>query len=248
MGLIKTASPLLERTYEDLLELAMNIDSKATGDAFLRRLLDTYGFETIAYAAFNLPLPDKNGPIYQNTYCDPWRTHYHQNGFIFIDPVIHVALAGLLPADWRDLRREAGGRVLNEAIDFGVGEQGLTLPIRGVLGETAAFSISVRQSNATWRKMKKQYIRDLQSLANFFHVSVINRLGLDKQSINQLSEREMECLKWAALGKSAFETGMILSISERTVAFHLTSARYKLHCLTTTQAVARALTTRQLSL
>ena len=239
---------MLDRAYEELLDLAININSKVSGDEFLRRVLDTYGFESIAYAAFNVPLPDAHGPVYQNTYCDPWRVHYHRNQFIAIDPVVHFALSGMLPTDWQELRLRPGGRVLNEAGAFGIGQQGLTLPMRGVHGETAAFSISARLSDSKWRQLKKQYIRDLQSLANYFHVSVLHRLGLDQPQIKLMSARELECLKWAALGKSASETAIIINITDRTVAFHLSSARYKLNCLTTTQAVAKALTTRQMTL
>ena len=48
------------------------------------------------------------------------------------------------------------------------------------------------------------------------------------------------CLKGVAAGKTAWEASVILGISERTVRFHLNAAREKLNCLTTTQAVAKA--------
>jgi DNA-binding CsgD family transcriptional regulator len=53
-----------------------------------------------------------------------------------------------------------------------------------------------------------------------------------------VSARELDCLRWMAAGKSAWEASVILGISERTVRFHLNSAREKLDCTTTTQAVA----------
>ncbi len=54
-----------------------------------------------------------------------------------------------------------------------------------------------------------------------------------------VSSRELDCLRWVAAGKSAWEASVILGISERTVRFHLNSAREKLDCATTTQAVAK---------
>lgn len=45
---------------------------------------------------------------------------------------------------------------------------------------------------------------------------------------NILSIREQECLVWAARGKTSWETGVILGISERTVNFHLQNACRKL--------------------
>ncbi|WP_204269529.1 helix-turn-helix domain-containing protein, partial [Citrobacter freundii] len=36
-----------------------------------------------------------------------------------------------------------------------------------------------------------------------------------------LSERELECLRWVSLGKTAWETATIMGRSQRTVEFHL---------------------------
>ena len=56
-----------------------------------------------------------------------------------------------------------------------------------------------------------------------------------------LSRREHECLQWAAEGKTAWETGMILSIAEGSVAKALAAAIRKLECATKPQAVVKAL-------
>jgi DNA-binding CsgD family transcriptional regulator len=42
-----------------------------------------------------------------------------------------------------------------------------------------------------------------------------------------LSEREKACLLWTARGKSSWEIGRILSISENTVAFARTIRMYR---------------------
>lgn len=57
----------------------------------------------------------------------------------------------------------------------------------------------------------------------------------------RLSSREYECLQWAAEGKTAWETGMLLSIAEGSVAKVLASAIRKLGCVTKPQAVVKAL-------
>ena len=57
-----------------------------------------------------------------------------------------------------------------------------------------------------------------------------------------------EAAKWIAEGKTAWEAGVILGISERTVRFHLNAAREKLDCLTTTQAVAKAVAQQLIAL
>ncbi|WP_198020980.1 helix-turn-helix transcriptional regulator [Mesorhizobium sp. LNJC391B00] len=54
-----------------------------------------------------------------------------------------------------------------------------------------------------------------------------------------LSRREMECLKWAARGKTAWEIGRILGISRSTAAYHRDNARKKLGVKTAIQAAVR---------
>jgi DNA-binding CsgD family transcriptional regulator len=55
-----------------------------------------------------------------------------------------------------------------------------------------------------------------------------------------LSARELEVLRWASDGKTAWETGNILSISEHTVNKHLAAVAVKLGCVGKAQAIARA--------
>ncbi|HWK71261.1 helix-turn-helix domain-containing protein [Pollutimonas sp. M17] len=43
-----------------------------------------------------------------------------------------------------------------------------------------------------------------------------------------LTQRELSCLQWAALGKTSWEMGMILGLTERTVNFHIHNACRKL--------------------
>jgi len=53
-----------------------------------------------------------------------------------------------------------------------------------------------------------------------------------------LSMREKEVLKWLKMGKSSWDTSIILDITERTVNFHITNIMSKLDAMTRTQAVA----------
>lgn len=54
----------------------------------------------------------------------------------------------------------------------------------------------------------------------------------------RLTPRELECMKWAAAGKSNWEIGQVLGISEATAHFHVENAKKKLGKLTRTEAVA----------
>lgn len=56
-----------------------------------------------------------------------------------------------------------------------------------------------------------------------------------------LTPRELEVLRWTMDGKTAWETGVLLSISERTAVQHLQNAMKKLQCNSKHQAVLKAL-------
>ena len=56
-----------------------------------------------------------------------------------------------------------------------------------------------------------------------------------------LTPRELEALRWTMEGKTAWEVGAILGISERTAVLHVTNAMHKLDCTSKHQAVLKAL-------
>ncbi|MFN3658991.1 MAG: response regulator transcription factor [Pseudolabrys sp.] len=69
-----------------------------------------------------------------------------------------------------------------------------------------------------------------------------------KPNKHALTIREIEVLTWAALGKSAWEIGEILSIAKRTVDEHAQTATRKLGAVNRTHAVALAVRDRIISI
>ncbi|WP_083812437.1 helix-turn-helix domain-containing protein [Pusillimonas sp. T7-7] len=56
-----------------------------------------------------------------------------------------------------------------------------------------------------------------------------------------LTERELTCLRWAAIGKTSWEMGAILGLTERTVNFHIQNACRKLGVHSRQAAITSAL-------
>jgi DNA-binding CsgD family transcriptional regulator len=56
-----------------------------------------------------------------------------------------------------------------------------------------------------------------------------------------LTPRELEVLRWTMEGKTAWEVGTVLGISERTAVLHINNAMHKLKCVNKHQAVLKAL-------
>jgi LuxR family quorum-sensing system transcriptional regulator CciR len=57
---------------------------------------------------------------------------------------------------------------------------------------------------------------------------------------SRLSKREVECLRWAAIGKTDLEISMIMSRSRATVRFHIHNASVKLNAVNRSQTVFKA--------
>ncbi|PEQ14321.1 helix-turn-helix transcriptional regulator [Novosphingobium sp. PC22D] len=78
--------------------------------------------------------------------------------------------------------------------------------------------------------------------ARTFIVTYVQIMGSAQAlpSASRLSKREVECLRWAAIGKTDLEISMIMSRSRATVRFHIHNAATKLNAVNRSQTVFKA--------
>lgn len=81
---------------------------------------------------------------------------------------------------------------------------------------------------------------DLQLLAVHVQGPALNLLVPKDPALPELTPKEGEILKWTMVGKSAWDVGQILGMSEHTVNFHLRKVFKKLNCSNKHQAVHKA--------
>ncbi|WFU14521.1 LuxR C-terminal-related transcriptional regulator [Bradyrhizobium sp. CB3481] len=80
-------------------------------------------------------------------------------------------------------------------------------------------------------------------MACLFHIALAEIAQASNSSCNSkvtLSDREKDCLRWAAEGKTSWEIGMILKISDNTANFHFKNVNRKLCTTNRTQAIVKA--------
>jgi DNA-binding CsgD family transcriptional regulator len=209
---------------------------------FLARICDQYGLSHACYLGIDIPTLTDTKIYGAVTYSDAWVSRYLSQNYFNIDPVVTVGMRCVLPLDWSTVRErdEQTKLFFGEAGDFGVGAQGLSFPIRGAHGETALFSINSHLPEHKWAQLKRVFMRDFSAVAYHFHTRVLQGEGVTFPEVS-LSRREKECLKWAAAGKTTWETGKILGISGSTVDFFLEKVRVKLKAVNKVQAVATAI-------
>jgi DNA-binding CsgD family transcriptional regulator len=221
---------MFETVLQDLGICTTEIQERSEGAAFLKVARSAYPLADVVYIALNIPIGKQHGRYMQCAYSDRWLKQCVSH-----DPVSNGQLGGLAamfrePLDWAEMSQRPSGSV----------EYTLSFPLRASHGEIAIFCIAANESFEDWRDKKKTLAREFQALGGYFHQHMLRIWGHDTEREMLISARELECLKWIAEGKTAWEAGIILGISERTVRFHLNAAREKLDCLTTTQAVAKA--------
>lgn len=79
-----------------------------------------------------------------------------------------------------------------------------------------------------------------QILATYIY-DAYRRCHPDLSPQHLLTKRELECLHWIAQGKTSWEIGLILGISERTVNFHIGNSIEKTGCVNRQQLVSKCL-------
>jgi DNA-binding CsgD family transcriptional regulator len=229
-----------ESDDETLLEAYSIIDNTPDMEATIIKLRDFLNVDHLVYHSSKLGASPSVDPYIRLTYPATWIKRYLQMGYVDVDPVLREGFLRTLPFDWSELRVQsaAEGSFLTDALAHGVGPHGLSIPVLSKHGHRALFSISFSRSEQEWKNFRTTAQPKLIQIANRIHRRVISEIFAEDRP--HLTLREIECLRWIARGKDTSEIAVILSISPHTARYYLKSARYKLDCVTSAQAVSRA--------
>lgn len=178
------------------------------------------------------------------TYKPEWVQRYIDEDYSRIDPVVLGCFRRFHPVDWKQLdwSSKVSRNFLGEAIDFGVGNQGFSVPIRGPSGQFALFTVSARSTDDSWSRYTEEHVRELILVAHFVNQRALElSSGADRQKTPVLSPREADTMTLLAMGYSRAQAAESLAISEHTLRVYIESARFKLGAANTTHAIAKAL-------
>jgi LuxR family quorum-sensing system transcriptional regulator CciR len=120
---------------------------------------------------------------------------------------------------------------------------GITVPIHMPRARTGSVSWYSRNAAVNLQEVLDQHA-DVLRLAAVHFMDLVYALRVEREVALDgrlpLSERELECLTWAALGRTDVEIGAVLHRSPATARFHMDNAVRKLGARNRTQAVAIA--------
>ncbi|MEM9715175.1 MAG: LuxR family transcriptional regulator [Pseudomonadota bacterium] len=177
------------------------------------------------------------------TYGTEWSKHYEEDQLYHVDPVVRAAFTRFGSYNWAELDWSGDqlAQFKNESIEGGVGNQGLSLPVRGPNGNFALVSTSDRSADEVWAKKLERIEPHLVMLGHYLHETTMDLTDRKNNVSASLSPRERDVLLFLSQGHNRANVADRLNISEHTLRVYVDAARRKLNAQNTTHAVASAL-------
>ncbi len=203
-------------------------------------------------AAIICRISEKNGATFlhesvNHSYPKEWMRYYKNRELCLTDPVAQASANTRGVYTWEEAYRKVEmtpelKTFIEMAEDFDL-KNGVTYSCNPLDRDEEDILISFETSGY---KISDLYRAIVEYIFPHIHEVVVRVDGnistsiSSQESIPALTLREKETLKWAYEGKTAWEIGVILSISERTVKFHLKNIYKKFNVVNRSQAIAKA--------
>lgn len=237
----------MKNTFQAFIDsLSQASDTSSLLDA-MEKVAEAFDLTRFAYL---VALRDKRAVSLISNYPGEWTDHYVASGYERADPVISRVRRMVEPFEWGEgiwpePLMPLESRLMDEAAEFGI-RCGFSFPIHDQTCRFASVTFAVDQRPQSFRQCFAKHRQVLQFIAFLFHAEARRRM-VPRRLVGSvvLSPRELQCLEWAAKGKSAWDIGQIVGPSRRTISFHLENAKMKLGVRTIPQAVALLMSARQ---
>lgn len=228
----------------DFISMCGQANSKAEVLDGLEVAAKAFGMD--CYAIAGIPLPNERLDPYMmlNAWPNEWFERYVSQNYVHVDPVIHRTRMSDEAFVWSEALRDAplsraSRRVMDEATNFGMMD-GYSVPLHSVGGFQAIVTFGARKVD-----LSDEQRGALQMVAIYAHNKL--RAFLIEPDVSRMSAalkvtpREREVILWCAAGKTNWEIGQILGISEKTVQHELASACRRLNSVNRAQLIAEAI-------
>ena len=123
-------------SFEEVVDTIATARDLGELSSAINGLREPYGLANIVYHAVHIPGCAQANPILLLSYENAWVKRYKERDYFSLDPVVKSGRKAFLPVDWSETDRYSliAQRFFSEAESFGVGRQGITIPVRGPSG------------------------------------------------------------------------------------------------------------------
>jgi DNA-binding CsgD family transcriptional regulator len=240
----RTAMEKHQCTHEERLQLLGYLRDSRRATRYqvqfqlLTLMAQSFGFKFVSYEVLSGTAPAALTPTILN-YPKHWQLHYDSQNYHSIDPIVLRAPATHLPLLWKTLKSDDLSvkqiRLFEEAAAAGLVD-GVSIPLHGPFSRVAVISFV----SPCEMQMQQTLVGALNAIAIQFDLAC-RSIDHHKNDRISLSNRERECLSWAAAGKSSWDISKIIGISENTVNFHIKNSMKKLDCSSRSVAIVKAI-------
>lgn len=168
-----------------------------------------------------------------------WADIYFHNGYLFQDPTIQRVLTACPAFSWTELTKSLVARsqmlVMDRAKDFALSD-GCTVPLVPLDGRHVGFSFAGRHVDDAPEAKGAMTL-----IATFAFGRALELRSATAKAAGKLTFREREVIGWISAGKTDWEIGSILGVSDKAIAKHVHNARTKLGAMNRAHAVAEAI-------
>lgn len=173
---------------------------------------------------------------------------YLERGFVRNDPTVAHCQATTAPLEWSEQIYDARSyEIMEESRKHGLG-WGFSLSVHE--GDQSASMLSLGRDKPVASAAERRMVLAAASvMAHCLHVAAKNVIlpGVLAARRPRLSPREAQCLQLVAIGKSNWDIGQLLHISEAAAAFHVKNLLKKFQVSTRVQAVALGVALRMIT-
>jgi LuxR family transcriptional regulator, activator of conjugal transfer of Ti plasmids len=215
--------------------------------AELTSLLGSYGIDNYTHIVLRSNAPDK-AKRFASNYPSAWISRYTEQHYSSVDPIVRASFTRQTPFTWGEIsktkdmsKRERA--FMGEASECGLGA-GMVVPIFGPNASFSVLSIAAQEDKAEFERYLVANQLTFHTFALYAHEAIerATSAAVPPEPPVHLYPREQECLLWVGRGKSSWEIGEILGISDETVKHYLKCAARKLGVNTRQHALTKAIT------
>lgn len=240
---------------EAIFDAVIAADTPHAKWAALTSGLASIGLDQINYAFLDFATygrMDARGDPAMSTMRADWLEYYTDRHYDLDDEIVaHVRAGRLDPKFYRLSRPDHFSlRYMAEEVREAGLQAGLLTPLPGPWGDhlpAAGIVMGSSLSEDETARITQAHAPQLIALAHVLHASLSGELLRRRAGAAPLSGRERDCLEGMARGLRIAQIADRLVLAEVTVNLHLRNARRKLGARTLTEAVAKAMLYRQIS-
>lgn len=231
---------MLQGGFTSVLQAKTRDDLLAEVVSFTRRL----GFDTVNAMAVADHFRGESEFAWVDNTPAAYRESFENRSDAQRDPVMQHCKRASVPIIWNQETYTTIGQGEKWEVQARYGYRtGIALALH--LPEGRHFFIGVDRDQALPNNSAEvtRMVADLQLFAVHAQDAALRVLlrASPQSDFPTLTPRELESLRWTMEGKTAWEVGNILGISERTAVLHVNNATHKLGCVNKHQAVLKAL-------